>query len=304
MTPQWSAEFEVSLELAAQLMADQFPQLAPLHIEPFGVGWDNVALRVNQQYVFRFPRRTLGAQLLESELKLMPVIAPRLPLPVSVPIFIGRATERFPWSFAGYELIAGDELCRAKFTEAQRRSLAEPLGTFLRELHSIEPEFAREQGAGLDPMRRLDVPHRAAQTREKLAYIMEHRLIDSAEPFLAIVDSTPPDYRARKDVLVHGDFYSRHVIVNEAGTLAGVIDWGDVHLGDPATDLMAAWILVPPDARATFFAAYGSIEPLAWTMARFRGLYHTCNVIPYAHQTGGDPLLSECLQALRWLKQS
>ena len=40
-------------------------------------------------------------------------------------------------------------------------------------------------------------------------------------------------------VFVHGDLYSRHLLVDDAGRPCGVIDWGDCHVGDPAVDLMA-----------------------------------------------------------------
>jgi hypothetical protein len=50
--------------------------------------------------------------------------------------------------------------------------------------------------------------------------------------------------------LVHGCLYSRHVIVepsdaesDEDARLAGIIDWGDVHAGDPSGDLACAWSL-------------------------------------------------------------
>jgi aminoglycoside phosphotransferase (APT) family kinase protein len=242
--------------------------------------------------------------LLENELKLMPAIAPLLPLAVPNPIFIGRPTERFRWHFGGYELIAGRELCRADLDLSQRQDLAEPLAMFLRRLHSIPAALAREHGAAPDALRRLDIPHRTAQVREKLKYLTEHRLIDSAEPFVPIVESVPASYVPRTDVLVHGDLYSLHLIVNDSGRLAGVIDWGDVHLGDPATDLMAAWLVIPPAARSSFLEVYGAVDPLTWRAARFRALNHTANVVPYAHKTDHADLLRESLQALRWIVQA
>src|SRR5437762_3210830 len=127
MPPQWAAELEVSAEIGAALIAEQFPQLAPVRCAPFGVGWDNVALLVNGAYVFRFPRRQLGADLNEVEFKLMPAIAPLLPLPVSAATFIGAATPSFKWTFGGYRMIPGQTACRANLSEAERIDLAEPL---------------------------------------------------------------------------------------------------------------------------------------------------------------------------------
>ena len=55
----------------------------------------------------------------------------------------------------------------------------------------------------------------------------------------------------------------------QSGTLAGVIDWGGLGLGDPACDLMVAWNLLPAGARDVFRAELG-VDDATW--ARGRGL--------------------------------
>jgi aminoglycoside phosphotransferase (APT) family kinase protein len=299
MNQPWTAEFEVSPTVAMQLIQQQFPALAPVRIEPFGVGWDNVAFLVNGVYVFRFPRRELGARLLNVEMKLMPHLAPKLPLRVPDHAFQGTPTEQFHWSFAGYGLIPGRTACRAKLSDVQRLALAPKLGQFLGALHALPAPLERELGAAPDPMGRFDMTRRIQQTREKIAYLVEHRLFDQTDELLAILDTTPSNYLPRSDVLVHGDLYSRHLIVDEAGGLTGVIDWGDIHLADPAADLMIGWTLLPPAARKPFFSIYGHVDESTWIIARFRALNHTANVIPYAHQTHDAHLLRESVQSLR-----
>src|SRR6516164_1241820 len=105
MTQPWSAEFVVSADLARSLIEAQFPHLAPARVEALGVGWDNSAFRVNDAYVFRFPRRQIAVPLLGVEAGLLPALAPRLPLPVPAPTFLGRPTEAYPWPFAGHPMI-------------------------------------------------------------------------------------------------------------------------------------------------------------------------------------------------------
>jgi aminoglycoside phosphotransferase (APT) family kinase protein len=233
-------------------------------------------------------------------MKLMPRLAPTL-LPLRVPdhSFQAEPSERFRWRFAGYRLIPGRTACRANLTDAQRIALAPALGGFLAALHRVREAAARELGAESDPLGRFDINRRVQQARDRIAYIAEHRLFDGTDRLLAILEATPVDYVARQDVLVHGDLYSRHLIVDAAGGLIGVIDWGDIHLGDPAADLMIAWTLLPPAARNEFFIAYRQIPESTWRMARFRALNHAACVVPYAHQTGDADLLRESLAALR-----
>src|SRR5262245_40038701 len=134
MNEPWAAEHVVDVELARALIEDQFPELVPAKVEPFGVGWDNTAYLVNTKWVFRFPRRSIAAPLIERELALLPAIAPRVTLPIPVPRFAGRPEERFAWPFAGYRVLEGRTASR--LSHDLRGRAAEPLGRFLAALHA------------------------------------------------------------------------------------------------------------------------------------------------------------------------
>ena len=45
------------------------------------------------------------------------------------------------------------------------------------------------------------------------------------------------------------------------GKLTSVLDWGDMTVGDPATDLAAAWMLFPTDADGAVWSACGEVTP-------------------------------------------
>ena len=73
----------------------------------------------------------------------------------------------------------------------------------------------------------------------------------------AILDAAVGCRAASIATLVHGDLYVRHLIVGDDARLLGIIDWGDLHLGDRASDLAIVFTVLPPAARAHFFATYG-----------------------------------------------
>ena len=56
------------------------------------------------------------------------------------------------------------------------------------------------------------------------------------------------------------------------GHLAGVLDFGDLTAGDPATDLSVGWMLLHGSARRKFrdltCGAQGWLDPDTWTRAR------------------------------------
>ncbi len=106
----------------------------------------------------------------------------------------------------------------------------------------------------------------------------------------------------RTDVLCHGDLYDRHLLVSSDGTLSGVIDWGDVHRGDPGVDLAVAHRVLPASAHDAFRAAYGPIDDARWNVARARALYHAASTLFYARDVGDAPLERGCLTSLCYLK--
>ena len=288
MVPQWAADIAIDLDLAMTLVHTQFPTLAREAIVPFGVGWDNAAYLVGERVVFRFPRRRVARRLIEREIAILPVIAPALPLAIPVPSYIGVASDAYPHAFAGYERIAGETACARDLDNDARVALAEPLGAFLRALHAIDPAPLVARGLPHDEIRRLDHTRRMLLVRERepllrspesavrtgVATATIARTIDwlEAHPPTSIADA------ARR--CVHGDLYARHVVLDGA-RVAGIIDWGEVHLGNPAIDLAIAHLMLPTSAHAAFRAAYGSIDDDTWETARFRAAYHALIELDY-----------------------
>jgi aminoglycoside phosphotransferase (APT) family kinase protein len=67
---------------------------------------------------------------------------------------------------------------------------------------------------------------------------------------------------------IHGDLHPRNILVNESG-ITGVIDWGDVAMGDRATDLAALWCLFPEQhLRQQALVAYGEVSEATLTRAK------------------------------------
>lgn len=301
-TQPWNAEYELSETDARQMIEDQFPSFTPAHLEVLGVGWDNTAWLVNDEFVFRFPRRSIGAQTLDAEIQVLPGLAGRLPLPVSAPEFVGHPAGGFPWKFAGYRKLRGRTACLANLSDAQRHDAARVLGEFLAALHAGGPDEAARLGAEPDRMGRLDAERRVPQVRQTLARLKEWNRVEDLAPFEGIIEDAavrPP----QATTVVHGDLYSRHLLVDDADRLCGVIDWGDVHFGDVAVDLAIAHEFLPASARGAFRRAYGPIDEGTWRLARFRALVHGALVAGYAHEIDDANLLREGLLSLRYVRE-
>lgn len=298
----WQPEQEVTSELAARLIAEQFPELQPRSVEPFGVGWDNTAYLVDETWVFRFPRRELAVELIRNESALLPALASELPLAIPDPRHVGRPSQAFGWPFAGYRLIPGRTACSVSWAEGERARTATALARFLRALHDFPAERARARGATGDTIRRLDLEYRRTQVAERIEHAVEQGLVESVDAFDGVLDDLPDEFTPRADTLVHGDLYARHLLVDDEHRLTGVIDWGDVHVGDPALDLGIVFGFLPPGARASFFDEYGDISPRTRAVARFKALHHGLHIALYAADIGDEDLLREGHLALAQLR--
>lgn len=298
----WLAEREIDAQQARALLAEHFPQLHPITLEPFGTGWDNIAFLVNRRWVFRFPRRAIAEPAMRTELALLPMLAGRLPLSVPVPTLVGGPSASYPWPFAGYARLPGTTACRARLDKRQRSALAAPLAQFLTCLHTWDSGEARRHGAGQDRMRRWDLLLRRRQIEDRLARLAALGILCDARPWQGILDALPASYQPSNEQLVHGDLYARHLLVDAHGSVTAVIDWGDCHLGDPATDLAIVWGFLPGCAHADFFEIYGEIDPLRRRLARFRAYYYAVVLLLYGHDVQDAALISEGRASLELLR--
>jgi aminoglycoside phosphotransferase (APT) family kinase protein len=90
-------EIEITAELVRDLLRDQHPDLADYPVSLGARGWDSQLWRLGDDLAVRLPWATESAdELLLKEHTWLPVLAPRLPLPVPVPQRLGEPSPRFP----------------------------------------------------------------------------------------------------------------------------------------------------------------------------------------------------------------
>lgn len=296
----WAADIPLDDTLARQLIARHFPALAGRALRLLGVGWDNTAYLVGADVVFRFPRRRSAAELLNREARILPLLAPSLPVPIPAPRFVGTPTPEFPYPFVGYPFLPGVIASDLTVSDAARTTLAAPLGAFLRALHGIPIEAATRAWAPGDEIARGNPASRVATVSARLranAAALDEAEVDTLVALAERLATTPIwDAPPR---WVHGDLYPRHLLLDEARHLVGVIDWGDVHLGDPALDLSLAWTFLPLTAHPTFRKGYGAIDAATWDRARFRAIHYGAILAEYGRTEGIAPLLDLATATLR-----
>jgi aminoglycoside phosphotransferase (APT) family kinase protein len=297
----WTPDWVVTPKLARALIEETWPELRPVSLNNIGTGWDNSAYLINSSYVFRFPRRTIAVPLIETEITLLPWLAPQLPLRIPVPVYAGSPSDSYPCPFVGYRIIPGSTLTAARFPASDRRTLARPLARFLRTLHSIPADEAKTIGAPSDTLDRLDIAKRRAATRARLEAITAAGIQCDITRIEQLLNTLPVIERPAADALVHGDLHSGQVIINEQREIAGIIDWGDVHVGDPAVDLGGVQAMLPPDCHDDFLQEYGPVDDVAWGAARGRAIWHSIAVLAHGVDVRDSATILEARSSLERL---
>jgi aminoglycoside phosphotransferase (APT) family kinase protein len=298
----WDAERVVEIDEARNLIRQQFPQIEGRRMELFGVGWDNTAYLVDNEYVFRFPRRQIAVPLLVTESKALPFLARRLPLEVPNPKFPGAPTDDYEWPFLGYPLLQGQTACRADLTLAQRSACVEPLANFLRTLHTVPAAESREWGLPDDPLQKCNPEKRMTQLCQRLDQIEQMELFNKANVLRELAQPSASIDPPLATTTVHGDLYFRHLLVDSQHKLAAVIDWGDLHIGSPATDLSVAHSFLPRHEHDRFRRTYG--EPISdetWELARMRAIFVMSILLLYGHNTHDEAACREAATALEFI---
>ena len=78
---------------------------------------------------------------------------------------------------------------------------------------------------------------------------------------------------------LHGDLLADNLLVRD-GRLVAVLDFGGLSVGDPTVDLVSAWELLDPPARAVFRAELG-VDDHTWMLGRAWALAIALMTFPY-----------------------
>jgi aminoglycoside phosphotransferase (APT) family kinase protein len=221
------------IERLARLLRNLAPGTGPLgDLERVDDGYSATILRAAGGVAIRVPKTERAG---ERQLRLVPPLrrlARLLPVPIPLPLWALPMGDPFPFGVAGYAWLDGEPLASG----------------------GGDPAIAVQLGALLAAMHRLDVSsfRRSLPGRREVDAERE-RIVDLAAEYLHRTE--PPEVmdrlaawwdacRTARDAadfaptLVHGDLWYGNLLVRDGGTrLAGVLDWENAALDDPAQDV-------------------------------------------------------------------
>lgn len=297
MSHIWNKTFDVTEAMIGTLLKTQF-SLSVKESILLGEGFDNSAFLINDEYVFRFPHRKEGFICMQNEISLLPHFKHNLSFPLPELVFMGKPTEQYPYPFSGYKILPGKLLTQYQLPLVSKSEFASTLGKWLKELHALPVDKKHLTVIQGEHDWRLDIPHRTQRVSETLVkygdYFEKAGFIPSQ---LNKMMASFNNLFIQRDnfCYVHGDLYAKHVLVNENGMPAGLIDWGDTHIGHPAIDLALGIMIFDKNALRHFLDSYANSDENIFRVAVFRAFNHSIIAFSYFFEIQDE-------SAIKWTK--
>jgi len=278
-------EVATDVILVKRLVATQFPQWADLPIVSVpSAGTDNALYRLGGDMAVRLPRIPEATGQVDKELRCLPRLAPHLPLTIPVPIARGTPGEGYPWDWAIYPWLEGENATIERISDPGQ--MAADLAQFLIALQQIDPTGGPAPGPH-NSFRGAPLALRDESTRAAIATLRD--MFDSATLTRAWEVALRAPAWSGPPVWMHGDLQSGNLLAQQ-GRLSAVIDFGCLGVGDPACDLMVAWNLFTAEARAVFRVA-STADAATWARGRGWALSVGLIALPYYRKT--NPVLAD-----------
>ncbi|MDJ1474032.1 aminoglycoside phosphotransferase family protein [Bacillus sp. LS15-K4] len=220
-----------------QYIKEALPNLSIHSYKQNEEGWDNVAVIVNDELLFRFPRKQEYAMRIPLEKELCTLLSCSLH-EIEVPkyhLFYKKETATIPLC-SYYTLIHGEPLKTEIVTtleKQERKTLITQLATFLAALHSIPLnrvkalEFPIEKTLPYWKELQIKLTQYLTNSLTSLQKSSLNQLFENFFTFTTTFQNT----------IIHADFTHHHILFNKQNkNISGIIDFGDAQIGDPAFD--------------------------------------------------------------------
>ncbi|MEO8962231.1 MAG: phosphotransferase [Ginsengibacter sp.] len=212
-----------------------FPGLNIFSIQETGEGDNSRAFEINDKYIFRFPKREDVKNQLKKETDVLPKIRKHLSLAIPDFKFISPTL-----SFAAHSKISGIPLSFKRFYSLEKTrqvNIQHSLSDFLTQLHGIS--LAGLQNCGLEVMDMKEEYSANFFNTKQFIYpnISDVKRTLISHLFSAYLDD-PTNFNYQP-ALIHNDLSKDHILFDLlTGRLCGIIDFGDMAIGDPDYDYM------------------------------------------------------------------
>lgn len=238
------------------------PGADPDDIAIVGGGWDNDVWRAGDLYL-RFPRRHEVVARDRREMNFLNQLQPSFPFDVPRETTERPADDLFPYPWFTFLPVEGIRWDRADYDAGELELLSRDIAEALTALHGFEIRHARKLGFEDNRETPAIWMDGLRTQRRTLQRVLPRSTMKRWLPFLAgdfVVPGCPDAVR-----VIHNDMGGAHVRVDQTSKrLVGLIDFGDVTIGDPCIDLVGFFVERGMDFVDEIVARYAYDLPDDW----------------------------------------
>lgn len=267
-------EIPIDAELVGRLVSRVMPTYADAPIRRLASsGSTNALFRLGADLLVRLPRLPGGSETIAKEARWLPVLGPLLPVPVPQVVAVFDPDCDYPERWSVIRWIAGAHpvvVDPQTPVDSGREELATNLSAFLNALRQAEipplavnkPDLQSYRG---QPLATMDHPTREniERCRGLAGFGFD---LDAAERIWADAMKLPESADRSTPRWYHGDMAAENLLVRD-DSLAAVLDFGGLSVGDPTVDLVIAWEVLDPPARELFRSQIG-VDEATWLRGR------------------------------------
>lgn len=204
-------------------------------------GWDNVAIIVNDEWLFRFPRKIEYAKKIPREKQLYEALFPLLQTrQIEVPnyhILYENEGDSIPIC-SYYKMIHGESFKPSylhNLSMSEKTEIGTQLASFLAALHTVPTTIAKEWGFQVEQTIKY---WKDLYTKLKV-YLFNTFTIEETNRLDTIFQTFLEQLYTSSSLqtVIHADLTHNHILFHpQTKKIAGIIDIGDAQIGDPAFD--------------------------------------------------------------------
>jgi aminoglycoside 2''-phosphotransferase len=223
------------------LIESENANLSIQKVEKIGEGWNCLGYLVNGVQVFKISKFDCWDEL-GLEFMFLEMLGQQLSLPVPCPLFYRQISKAVPFGYAVYSYIPGGGLTLGSLSSQQRQAVICDIAYFLKTLHRLDPGLALRQ------MLHIEDHNYFLDTAKRLLRAAETEIVQSLstqEIHVLQREFTQHIKQYQQSVfepcLLHRDFCTDHIRMAN-GVISGVIDFGNLVLGDPDTEFSEIYL--------------------------------------------------------------
>jgi aminoglycoside 2''-phosphotransferase len=295
--PSWSPVAPpVTLERLVEVVHAECPDLnlrTPLDLIEGFEKW----IVVGDSWVARFPKSNQAAAAMERERRLLNRLAGLITAAIPQPLVGGRIAFDICTKVPGTSLWDDGRESWRMWPATRQAQYAEQVGAFLADLHAaltIEEAGVLGCGPPVFPYRPSEL---ASRLSGRLADAESERFLGRTLAEYDVLTVAPDDL-----ALLHNDLIPHNCLVDpRTGALTGVVDFGDVCIGDRHQDFQYLEGLVGAESLEAGIRRYEAIMGRSLCRRRI-ALYHALAMLSHVAFAFEDPVPRQLEMKLGWIR--